>query len=152
MSKRVKVQKNAMRIIVKAKYNAHTEPIFKKLGILKMGDLYRLRILVFYHKFVNEKLPSYFLHNFIFHNEDYHNYTTRNRTNLTVPMLRHELHRSTFRSAIARTVNDTPPAIVEKTRTHSLNGFTYYVRLSMLDAYLVLCEIRDCYICNNNLT
>ena len=148
LSKLVKVQKKAMRIIVKAKYNAHTEPIFKKLGILKMGDLYRLRILVFYHKFVNEKLPSYFLHNFIFHNEDYHNYTTRNRTNLTVPMLRHELHRSTLRSAIARTVNDTPPAIVEKTRTHSLNGFTYYVRLSMLYAYLVLCEIRDCYICN----
>ena len=32
----LKLQKKAVRIITLAKYNAHTEPIFKKLSILKI--------------------------------------------------------------------------------------------------------------------
>ena len=34
------LQKSAVRNIADAKYNSHTDPLFKKLEILKISDLY----------------------------------------------------------------------------------------------------------------
>ena len=34
-----KLQKKAIRIISLAKYNAHTEPLFKTLNLLKINDI-----------------------------------------------------------------------------------------------------------------
>ena len=59
-SRLFKLQKRAMRIITCSKYNAHTDPIFKKLNLLKLSDLYNVSVLKFYHKFKNDKLPHYF--------------------------------------------------------------------------------------------
>ena len=38
-----KLQKKAIHIINLGKYNAHTEPIFKKNRILKLMDIYKLQ-------------------------------------------------------------------------------------------------------------
>ena len=38
----MKIQKKAMWILTFSKYNSHTEPLFKKLGILKIEDLLTL--------------------------------------------------------------------------------------------------------------
>jgi hypothetical protein len=54
------LQKNAIRIISHAKYNAHTEPLFKKLNILKLPDLINVAKVKFMHNFVYNKLPSSF--------------------------------------------------------------------------------------------
>ena len=35
-----KIQKKSMRIISRSKYNAHTDPLFKKHGILKLIDIF----------------------------------------------------------------------------------------------------------------
>ena len=56
----VKKQKNAIRLIAKAPYNAHTEPLFKKLGILRFEDLLTFSKLKFMHSFSNKKLPISF--------------------------------------------------------------------------------------------
>ena len=56
-----KIQKRAVRIISKSKYNAHTDPLFKKLGILKAQDIFTLNCLKLY-KFCSNALPSYFDH------------------------------------------------------------------------------------------
>ena len=47
-----KLQKKSVRIITLSKYNAHTEPLFKKLKLLKLTDLLKLNELKFYYKFV----------------------------------------------------------------------------------------------------
>ena len=54
------LQKRAMRCIFNAKYNAHTDPIFHKLKVLKFNDLLDLNEICFVHKFIYEKLPSSF--------------------------------------------------------------------------------------------
>ena len=36
----LKLQKKAIRTITNSKYNAHTDPLFKKLGILKINDIF----------------------------------------------------------------------------------------------------------------
>ena len=54
------VQKRAVRIISCNKYIAHTEPIFKKLNILKLEDIFKLHQLKFDYKITKLLLPSYF--------------------------------------------------------------------------------------------
>ena len=56
----IKKQKKAIRLISKANYNSHTEPLFKKAKILKFEDLYKAAQLEFMHSFILEKLPPSF--------------------------------------------------------------------------------------------
>jgi hypothetical protein len=39
ISKLIKLLKKALRIIALAKYNAHSEPILKKLNLLNLSDI-----------------------------------------------------------------------------------------------------------------
>ena len=55
-----KIQKRAIRILAASKYNAHTEPLFKQLHLLKACDICKLQELQFYHKLINRQLPKYF--------------------------------------------------------------------------------------------
>ena len=41
------MQKRAIRVINKATYNAHTDPLYKKSGILKINDQYELQAILF---------------------------------------------------------------------------------------------------------
>ncbi len=54
--------KRVIRIINLSKYNDHTEPIFKKLKLLKIEDILKLNEVKFYYKLQNEKRPAYFLY------------------------------------------------------------------------------------------
>ena len=48
-----KLQKRAVRIISCRKFNAHSEPLLKKLNLLKVEDILKLQQLKFYHKSIN---------------------------------------------------------------------------------------------------
>ena len=39
-----KLQKRALRIMTNSKYNAHTEPLFKELEMLKVGDIFMFSV------------------------------------------------------------------------------------------------------------
>ncbi len=54
------LQKSAIRIITNSKYNAHTEPLFKKCKILPLPDLVDFFKIQFMHIFVQKFLPSSF--------------------------------------------------------------------------------------------
>ena len=56
----LKLQKKIIRIITLSKYNAHTDPIFKSLNILKVCDTFLLHQLKFYYNHINDKLTQYF--------------------------------------------------------------------------------------------
>ena len=55
-----KLQKRALRIICNSKYNAHTEPLFKKLNLLKLSDIFKTRQARFYYRYINNEVPVYF--------------------------------------------------------------------------------------------
>ena len=74
-----KLQKRAVRIISRAKYNAHTEPLFKAHRLLKVSDIFRLHTLKLYYKFLHGTLPVY-LFSVIQPNTVTHTYNTRNRS------------------------------------------------------------------------
>ena len=54
------VQRKALRVLTRSNYNAHTDPLFKKHKILKLGDLIQLNQSIFVRQFKNGKLPDSF--------------------------------------------------------------------------------------------
>ena len=55
-----KLQKRAIRIINRESYKAHTEPLFKQSRILKITDLYKLKLLMFSYDYKSGHLPASF--------------------------------------------------------------------------------------------
>ena len=55
-----KLQKKSIRLITGSEYLAHSEPLFKELELLKIEDLYKLKILKFYYNLSYGLLPSNF--------------------------------------------------------------------------------------------
>ena len=53
-----KLQKKAIRVICKTKYNAHTDPLFQKLNTLKVKDIFQNQCLRF---FISMKKEIYLL-------------------------------------------------------------------------------------------
>ena len=53
----LKLQKKAVRIITNSHFLAHTDNLFHDLKILKIEDIFNLKQIVFYHKFINDQLP-----------------------------------------------------------------------------------------------
>ena len=55
-----KIQKKAIRTITYNSYIAHSEPLLKSLNLLKVKDLFNLKILKFLFNLYHNKLPPYF--------------------------------------------------------------------------------------------
>jgi exonuclease III len=142
------LQKKAIRIISKSRYNSHCDPIFKKLEILKVHDTKRLQELIFFYKFRNNSLPKYFQQNF-FTIASSSTRSTRNSNLLIYPRFQHEYMRKHLKYSIVKTVNESPSIITEKVGTHSLNGYARYIKNYILTRYSSVCNIDNCYVCNN---
>ena len=140
-----KLQKKAIRIVFKAKYNAHTDVLFKQNNILKLEDIYNIAAAKFYFKYVNETLPPYFQNMFDNHPTP-HQYNTRN------PQHRPQRSNKLFtakciRFKIPALIRELPPLVVEKTNTHSLKGFSNYAKAFFINKYNENCIIVNCYVC-----
>ena len=64
------------------------------------------------------------------------------------------LSQKSLKLNITNIINGTPDIILDKIDTHSLNGFTNYVKLFLLQTYQDTCTVPNCYICSlsNTLT
>jgi hypothetical protein len=91
-------QKRAVRIISNSKWNSHTEPLFKKLRILRLGQLHRLQVACFMYK-VNHSLVSEYFLNMFSANDTIHSHNTRQRTHYHIVYCRTAHMKSTIRIA-----------------------------------------------------
>lgn len=146
----VKLQKKAVRIISLSKYNAHTEPIFKDLGLLKVTDILKLQELKLYYKFKNNTLPDYLLDMPFDTNANRHDHNTRHCNDIHQPLARHNYAKNCLRFDLPKLVNNTPSIITDKVHTHSLQGFSWYIKQYFIQNYQDSCMIENCYICNRN--
>ena len=55
-----KIQKKDIRTITYSNYIAHSEPLLKSLNLLKVKDLFNLKIIKFLFNLYHNKLPPYF--------------------------------------------------------------------------------------------
>ena len=81
------LQKKAIRIISKAKYFDHTEPLFKTLELLTLDKIYKLNCLLFIYKLVTMNMYKEMKCR-VLRNSDFHNHTTRNRSQYRLPRTR----------------------------------------------------------------
>ncbi len=145
-----KLQKRAVRIVSLSKYNAHTEPIFKQLKLLKVQDILKQQELKFYYKYKHGMLPVYLQNLPFFTNAAQHTYNTRQQHKIHLPLARHTYAQKCLRFDLPRIINNTPTIILDKIETHSLTGFSWYIKQYIIGSYSETCTIEDCYICSRN--
>ena len=142
-----KLQKRAIRVITRSKYNAHTEPLFRNLNLLKLDDMFKLNMLKTYYKFKNGNLPDYIMS--MFSNVDAsHGYNTRTQGHLKVQYAKTASCQKCIRFVLPRLINETEDEIISKVSTHSFQGFNKYIKRYMLNNYSITCQLSSCYICN----
>ena len=141
-----KLQKKAIRTISKSKYNAHTEPIFKKLQFLKLNDIFKLQQLKFYYKLIKGDLPKYFQNFSYIHNFEIHHHYTRETSSIFIPRVNHAYAQKHIRHNLIQTINNTPNNIIDKIHTHSLRGFLNYIKVFIFGNYEDHCHVSNCYI------
>ena len=142
-----KLQKRAVRIITCSKYNAHTEPLFKTLNLLKVSDMFTLNLLKMYYKYKNQSLPFYVMNMFTDAIEP-HDYNLRNKYVLQSSVARTQSGDKCVRCYLPHLINNTDENILTKISTHSYQGFVFYVKTSILNSYSTLCTTNNCYVCN----
>ena len=125
-SRLFKLQKKALRIITNIKYNAHTDPLFKILNLVKIEDMYRISLLKFYFKVKNELVPHYFTT--IFTSNASYTYNTRGRNEPRHTLSRTSAAQKTVRNYMPVFLNTVPHCITDKIYTHSINGFSHYAK------------------------
>ena len=79
------LQKRALRIVSKSRYNPQTEPIFKEQKLLKCQDIHLFQLGLCIISFKNSTLPSK-LNNFFSMNNQIHNYNTRSAQSFRLPL------------------------------------------------------------------
>ena len=145
------IQKRAIRLITGSNYIAHTEPLFIQLGLLKVQDIFKLRLLKFYYKLCYGTLPHYF--------NDYREIIERQPVR---PLRQHLIHPSFLRTVYAectplyqliKLINilktDKSDTILEKLATQncSYSGFSYHIVNRYLNAYDPICKLKHCFVC-----
>ena len=144
-----KLQKRIIRIISLSKYNAHTEPLFKSLNILKFHDMLKLNTLKFYYKYNQGILPQYF-YSFNFETiTSIHSYNTRQSSQLHIERTRTHYTDNIIIIYLPLLINSTPSILINKIYTHSPQGFTANAKRYLFSLYSNTCSIVHCYICDH---
>ena len=144
------LQKKAIRLVCKTKYNAHTDPLFLKLNTLKVKDIFHIQCLKFFYNHENNNLPIYFKE-FVVRNITGHTYNTRRRNDFRSLNINRTSTERTLRQALPKFIQNLPESILNSVNTHSLQTVKRKLKLLYLGSYQTNCSIRNCYVCSPRL-
>ena len=142
------LQKKAIRIITKSKFNAHTEPLFRELSLLKVNHIFQLQCLKRYYNITNGRTPAFFSSMFVL-NDTVHSYLTRHRGDIHIPLTNTTSAQNCIRQYVPRLITTMPVLVISKVNTHSYIGFSNYVKQHLIGLYRYECLIPNCYICDH---
>ena len=146
------LQKKAIRLITNSSYTAHTTPLFIELGLLKVQDMFKLKLLKFYYKLSSNLLPQYF--------ESYRDVIERAPARelrqhcIHPPLIRRVYAECSPLFQLIKLINslkaDKNDTILEKIqlKSHTFHGFSFNVTMVYLNAYDPICRLNTCYTCN----
>ena len=110
-------KKKSIRIICKAKYLDHTNPLFIETKLLKINQLYKMNCVQFIYKCFNSNIFNDFKSRLTMHNA-IHNYNTRGNTHLRLPFERLNICQKSFFYTGIRLWNDIPTPIKDANSIH----------------------------------
>jgi hypothetical protein len=93
-----------MRQITKSSYLAHTEPIFKQLKLLKLDDLYTIKIIKLYYRYMDGTIGVY-LHTVMQQLLQQKNLTSRRLQLMEIPAIKYEYQIKADGWQVAKTTN-----------------------------------------------
>ena len=125
------LQKRIIRIINKSHFNAHTDPIFKDLGILKFNDIHLLQLGQFMYSCKNSFLPPKFNNNFSQSNQ-FHSYNTRNSQAYRLPYCRTNTKKSSPFFQGPKFFNSLDNEVIN---SQSLSSFKKILKIKLLGKY-----------------
>ena len=155
------LQKRAMRAVCYTKYNAHTEPLFQMCNVLKFNDLYETKLLIFYHKLMNNNTSSNFLNFKPTISKANERYIIRSPKYI-LPSHNHEYIKLTCRYQLPSLLNQyiangndadndmehiSSPNPIKTVHTKSLKQYKTLFKSQYLSYYSNICSIKKCYIC-----
>ena len=144
------LQKKAIRINTKTKFNAHTEPLFRELSLLKVNHIFQLQCLKLYYSITNGRTPAFFSSMFVL-NDTVHSYQTRHRGDIHIPLTNTTSARHCIRQYVPRLITTMSFLVISIVNTHSYIGFSNYVKQHLIGLYRYECLIPNCYAITDNL-
>ena len=140
------MQKKAVRLVSNAAFTAHTDNLFKELGILKLEDLITLERLLLVHRFRANKLPSAFQKSFL-QDVDINNMSRReDRYSLQNPSIPGKKFCQLPLTLLARSWNSQPMVLRAE---GEVSKFKSDFIKSTLASYNYECIDEKCYSCNS---
>ena len=85
----LKLQKKAMQIMCSSGYLSHSEPLFKKLNVLKIDGMFKLQMLTFCFDLINNNLPAYFINMSSLLQPVIYHHNIRQKRNYSVARVKH---------------------------------------------------------------
>jgi hypothetical protein len=134
------LQKRAVRLVSGAKYKSHTDPIFKRLGILKINDIYKLKLSKLYNKIMLKIASPYIMDCWVTHLQQYEKSTNLRKINkMHLPPVSIDLQKQNCMYSLIKFVN-----------SDLFRENTQQVKQLLFEQYYSECTINNCYVCNNN--
>ena len=146
------LQKKAIRLITGSNYIAHTNPLFGQLKLLKIRDMFKLRLLKLYYKLCHNLLPSYF-----------NRYQEIIELEPVRSLRQHLIHPPLIRTAYAectplyqliKLINslkeDKDDIILSNVelKIDSFCTFSFKVSRIFLNRYDPVCNVENCFVCS----
>ena len=138
-------QKAAVRCITNSRYNAHTGPLFKKLGILPFEKLVQFFQLKFMHQIRNNLAPRSFQNTWTFNlNKDI---LLRNENDFQVPPFRINIVKRFPRCNFPIVWNEFENPLIKEV-LNPMPQWLLVVNLnnSSLKIYLILFDVKGCFV------
>ena len=146
-----KIQKKTVRTITYSNYIAHSEPLLKELNLLKVKDLFELKILKFLFKLYHNNLPPYF-NSYRSHLEKIVTPYTLRPHPLPVPRVSHVFAEAglLYKLVVIKNKFAASDEVISfriNDQSYSLIGFNQYVIKKMVDSYSYVCVLNHCHTC-----
>ena len=125
------LQKKAIRIINRANYQEHTDPLFKNNKILKLNDLYDFNVAKLMYRYSTGALPTSLNKIFTTH-KTHHNYYTRNRNNPRIPLSKYSTTIKSVRHKGPKLWDKIPNDIRSCT---TMNNFKHTLKFTIVNKY-----------------
>ena len=139
----VAIQKRATRVISKAHYTSHTEPRMKKLGMLKLGELYEQQCATLLHDVTYNRAPKP-IKTLLTFNREVTSHSLRNHQNdphnIRVPLAKNKVSSNSFCSKGPLIWNRLPKDLKDIERK---SIFKSKLKQYFLNRYILSCD------CNN---
>ena len=146
-SKRIiRLQKWAVRAVTSSKYNAHTNPIFQTLRLIKFHDIRNLSYLKFHYKYTVNELPKYFDKMFD-QNFPTHNYLTRHKNKPLPADWKKQAAKRSIRFSLLPAIENLPEELKVDYKSIKLNALAKKAKKVFVDSYTDRCNDSSCFVC-----